>query len=85
MTWFSSAWRKTTISMRNVLHILRTTGSANIFGCVFLCSYPGNNMYSSGHGLVEYDLTDPFPTKMSQLLVTGWIVITLFCFGVICR
>jgi hypothetical protein len=56
MTWFSSAWRKTTISMINVLHILRTTSPANIFGCVFLCSYPGSNMYSSGHDHVGYDL-----------------------------
>ena len=58
MTWFSCAWSKTTISMMNVLHILRTTETANISGCVFLCSYPGSNMYSSGHGLVGNDLTE---------------------------
>jgi hypothetical protein len=78
MTWFSNAWRITTISMRNVLHILRTTSSANIFGCVFLYSYPGSNMYNSHPGLLGYDLIDPFHMKVSPLLVTGWTVLTQF-------
>ena len=82
MTWFSSAWRKTTISMINVLHILRTTGPANIFGCVFLCSYPGSNMYSSGDDLVGYDLIDQDVT-----VTCNWLEChhTVFWFGVDCR
>ena len=82
MTWFSCAWRKTTISMINVLHILRTTSPANIFGCVFLCSYSGSNMYSSGHDLVRHDLTDLDVAVTCNSLDCHH---TVFWFGVDCR